>query len=117
MTRNIKTAPTPKVRNIVAKLGRGGLSREERRAALDKAVRKLFSAKGITALTRDKVSAEAKCTAGMVNNHYGTADDMRAWALDDAVARKDVKALKRHAKEGNPLPKMPRALKAEIVAA
>lgn len=112
-----KPAPDVKVRNIVGKLGRGECSRDERRALLDNAARKLLTKGGMRSLTRAAVAEGAKCSPGMVNNHYGTAAAMRAWAADDAVARKDVKVLARMHNDGFELPKMPRALRAECTAA
>lgn len=116
MTRNIKTAPAVKARNITGKLGRGDCTREERRAKLETAIRKVLAKEGFAALTRGNVATAAECTAGMINNHFGSADDMRAWAADDAVTRKDMKVLKRMHKDGFELPKMSKAMRAECIS-
>ena len=116
MTRNIKTAPAVKARNITGKLGRGDCTREERRAKLETAIRKVLAKEGFAALTRGNVAMAAGCTAGMINNHFGSADEMRFWAASDAVLRKDVKALKRMHKDGFELPRMPNAMRAECIS-
>ena len=115
MARNTKPTPAPvaKVRNVTAKLGRGNCTRGERRAKLEAAIRKVFTKSGYSALTRHIVAAAADCSAGMVNNHFGSAGEMRAWAADDAVSRKDTKTLRKMHADGFVLPKMPKTMQAE----
>lgn len=92
------------------KRGRGNMSAEERKLALQESTRKIFTKHGYAFLDRGRVAADCGCSVTMINVHLGSAEEMREWALQDAVERKDVATLKRHIADGYPAPKMPRAL-------
>lgn len=98
--------------------GRGELTHVQRREVMEASVRKVFASKGYGALTRAAVSADAGVSATMANVHFGTADAMRAWAIEDAIKRKDVDVFKAMVRnEGYELPDMPRSLRALCLAA